>query len=803
MTASAHLPGSEVAESIDPLLLVDRYDVVMRGPSASDRGSFPLGNGVVGCSVWVTATGVRGYLSRSDALTELDRTVKVCGFEVALGVSSPVGPATVQRLHLRDGVLQIQGENGLAVEVFVDSDHDVVFVTGRYPGVAQTTARLSSWRTTPNQALDSSGLYEVEERNTWSAPRGFESFAETADERFAVRSGVGVRHRNGTSILAAVAELHGLGDHVDALPDLLSGRIFGAFLTSSHPTTIDDDVLVGEPSAEFTYLIATRSTQGESPEDWVKGIEEQAVAAGAVAAARERTKRHWNEYWARSWIDVAGDLPQQAGAMPAVLQAVGETPSQLEPLSRVTRAYVITKWMTACTSGGPLPILYNGSLFTLMPGAGKHLGLSNFAEALTAPPSGDPDINFNPDERTWSVEHLWQNLRLPYHSMLARGEADGMLPLFGYYRRFWDVNRLRARLHHGTPFGQWNTEMTLTFGLQSPAVYGTDRGDLPDGYAVNRWGGAIDLSPGLELVHLIFDYYWHTKDAGFLSTELLPYADDLVGFIRHRYPRDDDGRLLIGPINSLETYWDTINPVAVVAGLHALQRNLSRVPSDTVEAFGSLRDLGSLLPHLPTEQYSGRTVIAPAAEYVPERKNVESPELYTVFPFGLHDSISEDVLAATIDKCIEIGGIGRPAVLGEPVGTPSYSGWQYLGPVSALLGDVDRASSILMSNAALSNPGHRFPAMWGPIYDAVPDVDHGANILNTLQRMVLQTRGRTIEVLPTWPRDWDVHFRLFVDASTSIEVDYKAGVIRHLAVFPEHRHHDVHLPNWVSEVSSN
>ncbi|MGP2478136.1 hypothetical protein, partial [Listeria monocytogenes] len=81
----------------------------------------------------------------------------------------------------------------------------------------------------------------------------------------------------------------------------------------------------------------------------------------------------------------------------------------------------------------------------------------------------EPTPELNPDERTWSVEHLWQNLRLPYYSVLGRGEAQALMPVFDYYRSFEEVNRARARRHHHAD-GQWSTEMTLSCGLQSPAV---------------------------------------------------------------------------------------------------------------------------------------------------------------------------------------------------------------------------------------------------------------------------------------------------------------------------------------------
>ena len=66
--------------------------------------------------------------------------------------------------------------------------------------------------------------------------------------------------------------------------------------------------------------------------------------------------------------------------------------------------------------------------------------------------------------------------------------------------------------------------------------------------------------------------------------------------------------------------------------------------------------------------------------------------------------------------------------------------------------------------------------MWGPIYDAVPDTDHGANILNQLQKMVMQVEGRTIFICPAFPKKWNVAFKLFVDAETIMEVKCENGI---------------------------
>lgn len=778
-----------------PLERLDAYSVILQGPSSSDRGSVPLGNGVLCASVWVTATGLSGYLSRSDALTELDRTVKVCGFQIDLDIPPWDDTSVLQHLRLRDGILEITTTSGLTIEVFVDAQHDVLLVNGRSPEPIGVSAGLVVWRRSSNSAVGSSGLYDVTDRDLWEAPDGFRDVLETADVVEASSDGITVMHSNGRNIIAPLAALHGLADHVSTMPDLLTGRRFGAFLSTTNEHSRPKHGLHLPAAREFELKIATRSSQGESPSEWHDSIRRTAEAPGSGSESRERTRLHWNGYWTTSWIDVAGDESCEPRITATVLRASeSEAPAAPAAASSITRAYVLTKWMTACASGGPLPIPYNGSLFTVMPGAGKHLSLDNFAVAFTAPPEASPTVDLNPDERSWTVENLWQNLRLPYHSMMQRGEHKSLHPVFEYYRRFWDLNRVRALLHHGAQ-GQWNTEMTLTFGLQGPAVYGTDRASLPDGYAVNRWGGAIDLSPGLELVDLMFDYYKHTNDMSFLTTELLPYAEDLVAFITDRYMEDEDG-LSVGPINCLETYWDTINPLPIVAGLHALAQNLARVEPEHLVGFQQLRSLGRALPPLPMRHTDHGEVLAPAAQYTPERKNVESPELYAVFPFRLNDSVDHEVLDRTLNEVIQIAGIGRPTEMGEPVGTPSYSGWQYLGPVYALMGRIDEAADVLSNNAALANPGYRFPAMWGPIYDAVPDVDHGANILNTLQLMLLQVSGPAIRVLPAWPRHWDVSCRLYADASTVVDLEVVDGSIRILTVTPAHRRDDVILPAW-------
>ena len=92
---------------------------------------------------------------------------------------------------------------------------------------------------------------------------------------------------------------------------------------------------------------------------------------------------------------------------------------------------------------------------------------------------------------------------------------------------------------------------------------------------------------------------------------------------------------------------------------------------------------------------------------------------------------------------------------------------------------------------ANSHPAYRWPATWGPNFDWLPDQDHGGNLLETTQFMLLQSDGDVIRLLPAWPKDWDVQFKLHAPHRTTVECVYRGGKIERLRVEPESRRKDV------------
>jgi hypothetical protein len=765
------------------LSMLDRYNVTWQEPAQTDRSAMPLGNGELGISLWVLADGeIQFYIARTDARTELDRCVKLGKVRIRFTPNTGLAGRTFrQTLVLRKGCIEIRfdegGEREVSLQVIVDADHPTIFVTGSFTEPVTVQADYQNWRTDPWQDPLSSGI-------------------ETADVVQETADGVIFYHRNGPTIIPILAELEAVKPIADLIPDCLANRVFGGFMRLDGAVPAGPGSLVTpQPVHGFTLQITTHSEQVAQVEDWVNRVSRMAREAPAIAEAIERTEHWWHDYWQRSWIFVEGDRPVPPEIDQALLEVALEPADSAYPpadQSAVTRAYILTRWLFACMGRGQFPILYSGGLFNLMPGGSERLEVHTFSRPFTAQPEGEPTLACNPDERGWGHFYLWQNTRLPYHAMLARGEADWLPVLFNFYRRFWELDRGRARIYYNAE-GQYNTEITHSFGLQPDWVYGVDRRGKPDGYSENRWGGAVDLSPGLELLHLMLDYYDYRLDPAFLQEDLLPYAHDLLRFIETRFPERSQGKMVIRPIQSVETYWDTTNSLPVVAGMRAVVERILALPADKVPDRDFYLRIQQIVPDMPVEIVDGKRFLAPAQAYEPVRKNSESPAFYAVFPFRLF-GIGKPDLKLAIDSyrhAAELAGSFRPFILGQSPEYPSYSGWQQHGMVAALLGIADAAQTVLEHNCALTNPGHRFPAMWGPIYDAVPDIDHGANILTTLQLMTLQIEGSRIRVLPAWPKDWNISFKLHAPQGTTVECIYRNGKIEKLVVDPSERLRDV------------
>jgi hypothetical protein len=186
--------------------------------------------------------------------------------------------------------------------------------------------------------------------------------------------------------------------------------------------------------------------------------------------------------------------------------------------------------------------------------------------------------------------------------------------------------------------------------------------------------------------------------------------------------------------------------------------------------------LRAKLPPIPLRDVGGRKALAPATFFA-NKSNIENPELYPVFPFRLFafNRPNADWALAALEHRWDRGN----------------SGWRQDDIFMAYLGLTDDARKAVVGRARSHDRGERFPAFWGPNYDWTPDQDHGGVLMKAFQSMLLQTDGNQIFLLPAWPKDWDVEFKLHAPQKTVIEGVYRHGNLGSLRVTPESRRRDL------------
>ena len=63
-----------------------------------------------------------------------------------------------------------------------------------------------------------------------------------------------------------------------------------------------------------------------------------------------------------------------------------------------------------------------------------------------------------------------------------------------------------------------------------------------------------------------------------------------------------------------------------------------------------------------------------------------------------------------------------------------------------------------------------------------------------MQEMLLQCVDDKLYILPAWPKDWDVVFKLHASNQTTAEVTYRSGKVEKMEITPAARAKDVVLP---------
>lgn len=727
-------------------------DVTWTTLGQDENDSMPIGNGDLAANVWTEQNGDLVLLvSKADAWTELGKLVKLGRVRIKLSPNPFVGAASfTQVLRLEDGSIEVRSGKDV-VTVWVDANHPVIHVEAKLSHPATLQAKLELWRTqtvpydkpSPNKG----GMFELGHH---PIPLNF-----TADTVLpASANQITWCHFNLSSIYPIVMEQEHLQSVSQKYPDPLLHRSFGAALTGPGLVSSDDHTLKSaRPERNLRLdLVALTESQAASPMTWKTNLDSLVKQLNGVpsGSARAEHERWWRDFWSRSWIHVTGT----------------------EDAKKVSQGYIMQRYMMAASSRGLFPAKFNGGLFTVghdMPDDKE----SNAAD-------------HNPDFRQWGNSYWNQNNRLLYWPLIETGDFDLLKPWFEMYLNALPLakERTRAYFHHA---GASFIETMYFWGLPNLNDFGWDN---PTTEVKSEWM-RYHIQGTLEVIAQMLSEYDVTQDGEFARKDMIPFADAILTYYDQHWPRGEDGKIKLSPVQSLETYQlNVVNPTPDIAGLkNVLPRLLALSPDLTSPEERKtwnkmLNDLPPIpvgrtangkLPPFGKGDLDGTPTILPAERYG-KASNSENPELYVAFPYRLYGVGKPDLTLARTTFAARL--------------FPQDTCWGQDGPQSAVLGLTATAKKTAIDEFTAYGTQH-FRWFWKSGHDWTPDLDNGGTGMMTLQLMLMQSDGKRIQLLPAWPKDWTADFKLHAPYQTTVEGHVVNGKVMKLTVKPKYRTKDV------------
>jgi len=721
------------------------YNIVWTEPGTNGLSSMPAGGGNIGLNVWAQNDAVVFYISSPDSFDANEVLTKLARVRVTVS-PNPFAIALRQELELESNTVRVSGRtaDGTAVSlrIWADAHQPVVHIEGTASNPVSVTATLE---------LD--GNWQMAAQATTNGVLWSRRVPGPSAYRAGIISG------------------QGLQTIADKIPDTLGnltcgGLLLGAgFAPGASGTGTNEGRACSTapltnvaPVTTFALRAALRIAQDATADVWTNEVRQLAARTETTQAAdREASAAWWRAFWDRSRIVINPDSTKTN-----------------DPAWEVGRNYQLFRAMLAANSSGRYPTFFNGGFFL---------------------------CHADPDSRAWaSCRFMAQNQRHLYWPLLKSGDADMLSVGTDFYVRAAELQRARLNLFLGVD-GIVYTEGLNTMGLSSLAGERT-----LGGYPYYN-------TSGLEFVLMMIEAH---RYFGADLAPCLPAIEGAARFYDNFYRQENkkrtgselnaQGQLVITPVNTCESGTNNINGTDSLSGLIAISETVLALPEGTIlpETRANFQGFRNILPPISTYLASGYPVLAIASNVpVGVIGNGELPQLYPVYPFSLY-------------------GVGKPnldmardtwAIAGDG-GKAAYC-WWYGNVIVARLGLTDAARTYALVKWRFplayncpkggwyrgDKPARtRFPTMYdggggvggtGP--DETPDMDHGGSAMVGLQDMLLQTDGARIMLLPAWPPDWDVDFKLHAPDQTTVEGTVRGGRLTSLTVNPESRRGDVEV----------
>lgn len=745
---------------------LDNYNIVWNSPSANSLESMPCGGGDIGMNVWVEDGDLLIYISRSGTFDELNSFPKLGRIRITMSPNPLENPDYFhQELKLKEGYVEIKArKNGTAttINIWADVFNPVshIDVTSNVP--TKLYATYEGWRF--KERVLSKPETEVC-RTYMNAP--VKAVVKCDTVKFD-DTGVLFYHRNaGESAFDLAIKQQKLEPIKDQFWNPINKLTFGGRLSA--PNMIPAGNTQGKyastdykgwqlcsinPSRKHNIKVVMHTAYAESIDEWLQELSEtEKKIIANEKSIRKATLKWWNDFWDRSYIFIDNDIPDPQNEK-----------------WQVGRNYQVFRYQLACNAYGSYPTKFNGGLFT------------------TDPEYINKSLNYSPDFRKWGGGSFTaQNQRLLYWPMLKSGDFDMMKSQFDFYNNMLNNAELRS-MHYWGHQGACFTEQIENFGLPVGFEYSWKRPeDFDPGVQYNAWI-EYQWDTVLEFCMMIIDTYFYN---GTNISQYLPLIESCLKFYDEHYqylslrrtPKalDAQGKLVLYPSTALETYKMATNPITTVTALKCVSQAMLDLPKEYLTK-GQREYIESFRKRIPDDIYyrvqNGKKTFSPAKSW--ERiNNTEFPQLYTVFPWGIHGIGKEELDIAR-----------NTWYYGNDV--PQQKGiisWQQNAIFCAKLGLKKEAAELTIQK--MKDSGRRFPTWWGPGYDWTPDHNWGGSGMIGLQEMIMQCDGDNIYIGAGLPDDWNVKFKLCAPQNTIIEGHISKGKVIDLIVTPEYRKKDV------------
>lgn len=746
---------------------IGNYNIIWTTQSQNSSESMPCGGGDIGLNVWVEKGDILFYLSRSGAFDENNVFPKFGRVRLRISPNPFNKGEFRQELKLKEGYVEISGKyagTNTQVKIWVDVFNPVIHVETESNRQVSVEAVYENWRTND---------LEWTNPKMTNASLGYRDAPMNAiirsDSIGFNKNSVVFYHRNrDESLFDFTVKQQELLPIKDQLWNPLKNLTFGGEMIG------DNMEALGTESGKYAdtdfkgWKLKTKKTSRKnhlmvmlhvehtaSIEVWKKGLFDLENKANLNQInARVKTLRWWNDFWNRSYIFIN---PTNTNEKLAEWQ--------------VGRNYQLFRYQLACNAYGKYPTKFNGGLFTFDPSY------------------VDKSLAFTPDHRNWGGgTHTAQNQRLVYFPMFKSGDFDMLAPQLNFYLQALGNAEKRTEYYWGHK-GASFTEQLEQFGLPLATSYGWKRPDyFPKGVEYNYWLEYL-WDTQLEFCLMMLDL---ERYSGQSIEKYIPFIESCLRFFEEHYQReallrgkqslDGDGKLILYPGSGAETYKMAYNSTSTIAGLQTILNRLLELPDQYLnkEKRNHWNQLLKKIPSIAFRDLNGHKTISPAWTWA-RINNQEIPQLYPVFPYGIYGIGKPD-----LDIAINTWKYGTDLPIQK-----NYISWHQDAIFCARLGLTEEAAKITIQK--LGNSDRRFPTFWGPGHDWVPDHNWGGSGMIGLQEMLMQTVDDKIYLFPSWPKDWDVSFKLHAPYNTTVEAVLKSGKISSINVSPESRKSDVVL----------